>query len=115
MGDWLFGCDLCQTVCPWNERLFKGQLEIDQTRPLTSRAALVEELRMILTSSNKSLERQFNSTPLSRARPKGLKRNAIIVAANQGLTELIPEMEDLAEHDQFTALARWALDQLSTL
>lgn len=113
MGDWLFGCDLCQTICPWNARLWKNEMLTSEKLSLDhSRKQLIEELQMILTSSNKKLEKIFHGTAVLRARAKGLKRNAVIVAVNQGLKELKNEIESLSENEHFTSLCQWALKEL---
>lgn len=116
MGDQFFGCDLCQTVCPWNQKIFKDLLEITPLRNLASdqRSELIEEMKMILSNSGKSLERLFAKTPLSRAGSFGLKRNALIVVANQNLTECLPEVLALKEHPKLGDLAIWTAEKLKS-
>ncbi|WP_413287571.1 tRNA epoxyqueuosine(34) reductase QueG [Bdellovibrio sp. HCB337] len=114
IGDWLFGCDLCQTTCPWNQKAFKNQLstELIENKTEDQAKALEEELRWLLASSGKSLERSFQGTALSRAGGFGLKRNAIIVANNRNLASLAPEIEALLDHPKLGELAKWALTKL---
>ncbi len=114
IGDWLFGCDLCQTACPWNQKAFKNQLSIEtlQIKTDNAKATLEEELRWLLTSSGKHLEKALFGTPLSRAGGFGLKRNALIVAANRKITALLPEVEALKDHPKLGELAVWAADRL---
>jgi epoxyqueuosine reductase len=107
IGDWFFGCDLCQTICPWNEKAFKGKL-IKNEAPCENKKLLEEELRWILVTSGKQLEKALKGTPLSRAGNFGLKRNALIVAHNQSLRGLKSEIEDLFEHPKLGELAKWA-------
>ena len=73
---------------------------------------MFDELRFLLTSSNKSLQKHFKNTPLSRAGGFGLKRNAILVAVNLRATELIQEIETFKEHPKLGELANWALTEL---
>lgn len=108
IGDWLFGCDICQQVCPWNEKNL-GDLVKPQKQ---DRQKVFDELRFLLTSSNKSLQKHFKNTPLSRAGGFGLKRNAILVAVNLRATELIQEIETFKEHPKLGELANWALTEL---
>lgn len=114
IGDWLFGCDLCQTACPWNQKAFKNQLSIASVESKTEEQAkaLEKELHWLLTSSGKQLERSFQGTALSRAGGFGLKRNAIIVAANRKIKELTPDIEALTSHPKLGELALWALQKL---
>lgn len=114
IGDWFFGCDLCQTVCPWNQKVFKGQLSIERILTLNTdeETALIADLRYILTASGKKISRDFLGTPLARAGSFGLKRNALIVAANRKLKELRPEIQALCEHEKLGELAHWSLAQL---
>lgn len=114
IGDWFFGCDLCQTVCPWNQKVFKGQLNVEQTLILSKgkETSLEEELRYILVSSGKKLTKDFLGTPLARAGSFGLKRNAIIVATNRNLKTLTPEIKSLIEHEKLGDLAKWSLAKL---
>ncbi len=108
-SDWLFGCDICQTVCPWNEKLY-GK-EIMQQKSQTG-LPVIEDLRWLLTQSNKSLQKAFQHSPLSRARPRGLKRNALLMIGNFKLSELRKETESYAEDSYLNEIARWALNQL---
>lgn len=114
IGDWLFGCDLCQTVCPWNEKAFGPTMKTltTPTKP-NNRQDLIKELRHILQSSNKELEKQWKDTPLERAGGRGLKKNAVIVAANLTLTELKSDIEQLQySTPQLQSLCDWALSKI---
>lgn len=115
IGDWFFGCDLCQTVCPWNQKIFKGKLSTELQLSLSAddTAALTEDLRYILTSSGKKLEKDFWGTPLARAGSFGLKRNALVVVANKNLSALHKEVEGLLEHEKLRSLALWTLEKIS--
>lgn len=110
IGQWFFGCDICQTVCPWNEKLFGRGFK---TNPTASRADLVAELRLILGSSNKKLNQMFANTPLSRTGGRGLKRNAILMVAHHRLEELSDDIRrEGARHPELTELQEWACLQL---
>lgn len=115
-GDHFFGCDLCQTVCPWNQKVFKGQLEIKATRDFPSdeaKSQMIDELRDILTSSSKSLEKKWLGSPLSRARGFGLKRNALVVIGNCRFMELKTDVLAYSDHPRLGELARWTLSKLT--
>ena len=66
---------------------------------------MIEEMRMILTTSNSQLEKMFRGTPLSRAGGFGLKRNALLVCMHFGLQELAEEVRNLVEHPKLGELA----------
>lgn len=112
IGDWFFGCDVCQDVCPWNEKVFRAR------GPAPTEARFEEsglsELRFFLTASNREIERTWGHTPLLRARPRGLRRNALIVAANRRLTELAPEIRRWSTDPDLGELATWALARLES-
>ncbi|MCB0351761.1 MAG: 4Fe-4S dicluster domain-containing protein, partial [Bdellovibrionales bacterium] len=110
IGDNFFGCDICQTVCPWNEKIFGEIVKLEQLPKLNKNLTLTADLRFILSSSNKELERHFKGSPLARARGFGLKRNALIVAANHNLFSLKPEVTKLLTDSRLGELAKWALD-----
>lgn len=119
IGDWFFGCDLCQTVCPWNQKVFKGQLSIDKNSTLpvatlseTENKNLIEDLRYILASSGKKISKDFHGTPLARAGSFGLKRNALIVIGNRKIMVLQDEVQALMNHDKLGELAQWTWTQL---
>lgn len=115
-GGWFYGCDICQTVCPWNGKAFgRARMEVE-TNPAyddKARTNLIKELGEILISSHTAIERKFAGTPMARSRGFGLKRNALIVAANLRLTELQPAIAALTENPRLSELATWSLAQLS--
>jgi epoxyqueuosine reductase len=112
MEAWFFGCDLCQTVCPWNMKLFKNDKDFQQEPG--DEETLVRDLTHILSSSNKALLREVRDTPLSRAGGRGLKRNALIVIANLRLTSLSDLVEGYVQHETLAELAQWTLKKLKT-
>ncbi len=116
-GGWLFGCDLCQEVCPWNQRSRRSlPAEHEALRAqLAPRTQWLEPtLAWLLALSEEEWRRATRRTALRRARWRGLLRNALVVAGNIGGAELAPLVrahaqgsdELLAEH------ARWALARM---
>lgn len=111
IGDWLFGCDLCQEVCPWNVRA----KPTDEKDFILDRAGPTIELDEILSIENHDqLVARFAGTPLMRAGRQGLVRNACVVAANVRAYHLLTRLELLTfDQDEIVAEhARWACDQL---
>lgn len=113
-GDWFFGCDICQTVCPWNEKVFGKKAMRALSAPTTS-SDLEADLRWCLASSNRELEENLREFPLLRARGRGLKRNALIVIGNLKMRNLAPEVKKIAsEVPLLRDLALQILDQLES-
>jgi epoxyqueuosine reductase len=78
MGEWMFGCDLCQSSCPVNYRSREvGDPELNAEDAVTGIG-----LADLLTLSDAEFRTRFKGTPLSRPKREGLLRNALIVAAN---------------------------------
>ncbi len=117
-GDHFFGCDLCQTVCPWNQKVFKNELEVrpQRTYEKENRQNLIDELKDILQSSSKKIEKKWFGSPLSRARGFGLKRNALIVIGNNQIDELADDVRNFLREEKnkkLFELAEWCLRKLN--
>lgn len=114
LGDWFFGCDICQEVCPWNQKVFREELRSNPKPEAEKRERTVLELQMVFESSNKKLGRMFEGSALSRAGGRGLKRNAVLVAARLGLVELAPTIAKLKQTSpELEELCLWALTCLN--
>lgn len=115
MGDWLYGCDICQDVCPWNVKFAKA---LPEESPYQPRAALGGHARTmartLLGMTQEEFSQTFRGSAMKRAKLRGLKRNAAVVLGNVGtaddadvLTRALEDAEPLVrEH------AEWALDRL---
>ena len=80
VGDNLFGCDICQDVCPWNEKFASPTHEIAyRPRPDAEWPSLAE----IVRTDQRDFDTRFNETALERAGLEGLKRNARVVLENR--------------------------------
>jgi epoxyqueuosine reductase len=116
IGDWLFGCDICQIVCPWNIKahgsVLLNSFSTESQEPGERDTALTQDLRYLLTTSSRQLERDFAGTPLARAGGFGLKRNALVVIANRRIETLLKEVEALLPHPKLGELAQWTLLEL---
>ena len=112
IGDWLFGCDLCQEVCPWTVRA-QATAEPDL---LTWRAGSSQALAPLLAlHTHADLTARFAGSPLMRAGRDRLVRNACTVAGNRRTRELVPQLRRLA-HDPDRGVAehaRWALARIN--
>ncbi len=73
MDNWLFGCDVCQDVCPWNKR-FSTETNISDFRPKDMPTSM--ELVKVLEMSQEEFKQRFAESPLLRSKLSGLQRNA---------------------------------------
>jgi len=106
MRDWVFGCDICQEVCPWNQR-FASPADLSIFAP--SRPVL--DLVDVLGLDDVQFRSQFRETPLWRPRRSGLLRNAAVAVGNLGARGALPALE-AACRDEDTLVrehAAWAL------
>ena len=81
VGEWLFGCDICQDVCPWNREAPESGEDGFRARA----AAWPPSLDDVLTMRGEQFDARFGDTAIERTRRRGLVRNAAIVAGNTGL------------------------------
>jgi epoxyqueuosine reductase len=89
MGSWLFGCDICQQVCPWNRRFAGGKGDAAlQPRPCLD----PPHLQAFLELAPKSWRDCVKGSPLERPRRRGLVRNAAIAAGNLGDGRAVPAL-----------------------
>jgi epoxyqueuosine reductase len=88
IGDWLFGCDVCQEVCPWNHKALAGREPLLQPKPWLTALDAAELLEL----SEDDFQRRFAGTALLRARRRGLLRNAALVLGNAGDRSSLPAL-----------------------
>jgi epoxyqueuosine reductase len=110
MGRQVFGCDICQDVCPWNRRAPATSAAEFQPREELINPAL-EWLTEMETEEFRQI---FRGSPIKRAKRQGLRRNALIAMGNSGQRRFIPVLEKLiGEEDTVIAeTAHWALQKL---
>ena len=88
IGDWLFGCDICQEVCPWNDKF--GQ-PTDEPRFAPRPAVVAARLDDLAALSDSQFGERYADTAFERAGRKGIARNALQVMANRALQEFTAE------------------------
>ncbi len=108
-GDWLFGCDLCQEVCPWNRRVVPSGDDAFATDPAIASLELAE----LAALDDAAFRARFRGTPLFRSKRAGLVRNALIVGANLGDEDVRAVARDLVDDPDpgVRAAARRALGE----
>ncbi len=111
VGEWLFGCDVCQEVCPWNRRVPAAADEA--FRPAPDRNPT--ELARLFALDEAAFRRSYGRTPFWRPRRRGLLRNAAIVLGNRpseagsrGLLQGLGDVEPLVRSTCAWALGRHA-------
>ncbi|MHB8974802.1 MAG: tRNA epoxyqueuosine(34) reductase QueG [Pirellulaceae bacterium] len=111
LGAWLFGCDLCQDVCPWNRKAMSGD---DSWSPRADLNPV--SLAPLFLLDDAAFRQRFRHTPLWRARRRGLLRNAAIVLGNQPTPAAWPALvQGLRDPDAVVrGAAAWALGQFAS-
>ncbi len=112
MGNWVFGCDICQQVCPWNQRFAPARGDpAFAPRPGLPQPVLVEELRL----SAEAFNRKFKGSPVRRAKRRGYLRNVAVALGNGGQAQAIPALVSTLTGDPeplVRAHAAWALGRI---
>jgi epoxyqueuosine reductase len=111
IGEWLFGCDVCQEVCPFNTVSIKTRRnpdfpEFDQSAGVGQSLSIAEILAI---RADAEFIGRFAGTALTRAKREGLLRNAAVVAANTQCHALLPDLELAAREDLSPIVRQHAL------
>jgi len=110
-GDWVFGCDICQIVCPWNQRFASPKGDpVFEARPGLPNPELASDLALMPQEFN----RKFRDSPLQRAKRRGYLRNIAIAGGNSRETGLLPALQAAQEDAEplVSEAARWAMSRL---
>ncbi len=109
-GRHVFGCDICQDVCPWNRWDRAPRTDAPEYQPVNAEPDLAEWAGL----SEQEYRARFASTPLERTRHAGFLRNVCTAMGNAGLDEFREPLERLAEHEDAGVRehALWALAKL---
>ncbi len=118
-GAHLFGCDICQEVCPWNLRN-RREIPADalglRAEIAPSESWVNPALEAILDLDEEAWRRAARKTAIKRGKWRGLMRNALIAAGNSGDAGLTPKLAAFAaqEDPMLAEHARWAMERLAT-
>ena len=110
IGHEVYGCDICQDVCPWNRKA-----PVTTTEEFQPREGLVNPaLAWLAEMSEEEFREKFRGSPIKRAKRSGLRRNAVIAMGNSGETKFAPLLKKLeADGDAVVAdAAQWALSRI---
>jgi len=111
MGRQVFGCDICQDVCPWNRRA-----PVSEDPELGVRAELVNPaLAWLAELDGESFRMFFRQSPLQRTKLNGLLRNVAIAMGNSGLARYLPKLQQWAAGPEpvLAEAAQWAIGRLT--
>ena len=132
VGSHLFGCDICQDVCPWNRRAAttqeeaffplplpavpqpKGTGQGQQVRREENATLCSPPLERLASLTEDDFRRLFRHSPVQRAKFRGWRRNLSVAMGNSGNRKFIPWLEKLAKEDDemLREHATWALEKL---
>jgi len=114
VGEWVFGCDICQEVCPWNIRFAPAAGDpAFNPQPGIPQPDLIEELRL----SPEAFNQKFHRSPIKRARRRGYLRNVCVALGNQPDVRSVTGLATLLHSDPEALVrihAAWALGQIGT-
>jgi epoxyqueuosine reductase len=111
MGRHVFGCDICQDVCPWNRKAPATNVEEFQPRPQLVNPAL----EWLAEMNAEDFQQTFRGSPIRRTKRAGLRRNAVIAMGNSGDRRFLPLLDKLAadEDEVIAESAAWAVGNLT--
>jgi len=107
IGDWVFGCDVCQMVCPWNRFAVEGDPAFGTQSPSQS---LTDELG----TTSQEFNQRFKRTPIKRAKRRGYLRNVAVALGNTADWHALPVLNQAIEDPEplVREHAKWALEEI---
>ena len=119
MLNWVFGCDICQDVCPVNRNAPGGGSQVwGQQAGVEAPAAKLDTLGLVdlLQLTEEEFRQRFRGTPILRAKREGLQRNACVALGNLGDPSAVPALNQALYHESplVRSHAAWALGQIGT-
>ncbi|MDA2928545.1 tRNA epoxyqueuosine(34) reductase QueG [Acidobacteria bacterium AH-259-O06] len=110
VGNLIFGCDVCQDVCPWNQKAPVSSVE--EFKPREKNRA--PELRELAGLSPEDFRQRYRHSAIKRTKWRGFMRNVAVAMGNSGDPEMIPELKNLLNSGDpmIRRHAAWALKQM---
>jgi epoxyqueuosine reductase len=112
IGEWIFGCDVCQDVCPWN----RFATPVAEPRFSIDTAKFDGALADFLALDEASFDRRFQGSPLRRPGRDGFLRNVCVAIGNRGDARDVPALERVLDDESVLVRshAAWALGRIGT-
>ena len=109
MKDWIFGCDICQQVCPWNRFSAQADPAFEPKIPLPV-------LTSDLTLTSVEFNQHFKKSPIKRAKRRGYLRNLAVAIGNNGNETDLPILEQAMQDDEplIREHAKWAMEKIKS-
>jgi epoxyqueuosine reductase len=110
VGHHLFGCDICQDVCPWNRKAPDSENPAFHPKP----GLFWPDVNRLLDLTDDEWRQMIRGTAMKRAKIKGLIRNLMVVAGNSGVQEFLPKLQRFFTHEDphVRSHAEWAAKKL---
>jgi epoxyqueuosine reductase len=109
MGNWTFGCDVCQMVCPWNR--FAGEGD-----PAFGKEEMPPSLTEELTLTPQAFNQRFKRSPVKRAKRRGYLRNVAVALGNTGTMHDLPVLQNAVSDEEplVREHAEWAIEKITS-
>ncbi len=112
IGNLIFGCDICQEVCPWNSKAVPTDEPAFQPRAEN----FVPKLLSLVGMTQQEFSRRFKRSPIKRTKRRGFLRNVLVAIGNWGDRRAIPALKDALTDDEplVRSHAAWALGRIGS-
>ena len=110
IGNLIYGCDICQEVCPWNSKAVPTDEPAFQPRD----GNLTPKLLSLIGMTQQEFSRRFKGSPIKRTKRRGFLRNVLVAIGNWGEPSAIPALKDALTDDEplVRSHAAWALGKI---
>ena len=110
IGNLIFGCDICQEVCPWNSKAVPTDEPAFQPRA----GNFAPKLLSLIGMTQQEFSRRFKGSPIKRAKRRGFLRNVLVAIGNWGDRRAVPALKDALTDDEplVRSHAAWALGKI---
>jgi epoxyqueuosine reductase len=107
IGNWVFGCDICQQVCPWNRFAQEGDPAFGNR---DSASSLTDDLSM----SKEEFNQRFKGSPVKRAKRRGYLRNVAVALGNTGYMHALPVLQNALNDEEpiVREHTHWAIEEI---